>query len=122
MENFFKNFTFKAGNDIIKNQTNIKILGTIIQCNLGLEKTVNKLSSELHQKIHQIRTITPYNDFSTRARFLNAFVIGKLNYMTPIYSIGNQNNINKLHKIIMTAARAAIGSYCFKKSIRYIYY
>ena len=40
--------------------------------------------------------------------------------MLPIYSNANQTNISKLHKILITAARAAIGSYCFKKSIRYI--
>ena len=43
-----------------------------------------------------------------------------MNYMAPIYSMATKENINKLHKIIMTAARAAIGSFCFKKSIHYI--
>ena len=46
--------------------------------------------------------------------------MGKINYMLPIYSNTCQININKLHKIIMTAARAAIGSFCFKKSVGYI--
>ncbi len=32
----------------------------------------------------------------------------------------NKTSINKLHKVVMTAARAAIGDYCFKKSISYI--
>ena len=40
--------------------------------------------------------------------------------MVPIYSISTQLNIQKLHKIIMTAARAEIGNFCFKKSISYI--
>ena len=47
-------------------------------------------------------------------------MFGKLNYMIPIYSIGTQANFTKLHKIIMTAARAAIGNYCYKKSTNYI--
>ena len=120
MENLFKNFTFKAGKDIIKNSNSIKILGTIIQCDLHMDKTINKLCSELHNKIHNIRKLTPYTNFNTRAKFLNAFVMGKLNYMVPIYSLATQANLKKLHKVIMTAARAAVGNYCFKKSISYI--
>ena len=47
-------------------------------------------------------------------------MFGKLNYLAPIYSIANKDNLMKLHKIIMTAARVAIGDYCFKKSNDYI--
>ena len=46
--------------------------------------------------------------------------MGKLNYMLPLYCSTNKFNIDKLHKIVMTAARTAIGSYCFKKSTTYI--
>ena len=46
--------------------------------------------------------------------------MGKLNYMLPIYSTANSINMGKLHKVITTAARAAIGNYCYKKSITYI--
>ena len=52
MDCFFKNFTVKAGNDMIRNRNNIKIFGTIIQNDLGLDKSVNKICSELHQRIH----------------------------------------------------------------------
>ena len=120
MDNFLKNFTFLAGKDTIKNSNSIKILGTIIQNDLRLDKTINKLTSELHNRIYNIRTLTPYTHFSTKSKFLNAFVIGKLNYMVPIYSTATKKKLNKLHKIIMTAARAAIGDYCFKKSTHYI--
>ena len=97
MDNFLKNFTFLAGKDTIKNSNSIKILGTIIQNDLRLDKTINKLTSELHNRIHNIRTLTPYTNFNTRYKFLNAFVIGKLNYMVPIYSTATKDNLNKLH-------------------------
>ena len=32
----------------------------------------------------------------------------------------NQNLISKLHKVVTTAARAVIGSYCYKKSVNYM--
>ena len=47
MDNFFKTFTVQAGKDTIKNSNSIKILGTIIQNDLRLDKTINKLTSEL---------------------------------------------------------------------------
>ena len=120
METFFKNFSFKAGNDIIKNKNSIKILGTIIQNDLKLDKSMNKLCSQLHNRIFNIRKLTKYTDFKTRSKFLNGFVMGKINYMVPLYSTATKVNLNKLHMIITTAARAAIGDYCFRKSVKYI--
>ena len=117
---FFKNFSFQAGGDTIKNSYFIKILGTYIQCDLKMDKTINKICSELHHKIFNIRTLTPYTNFNTRSKFLNSFVMGKLYYMVPIYSLANKDNLQKLHKVIMTAARAAIENFCFQKSIQYI--
>ena len=98
----------------------MKILGTIIQGNLRLVKEIGKTTSILHNRINNIHLITPYTTFETRLNFFIAFVLGKLNYMLPIYSLAININYNKLHKIITTAARCAIGSYCFKKSIVYI--
>ena len=40
--------------------------------------------------------------------------------MIPLYNKLPQCLKLKLHKILMTAARAAIGSYCFRKSTYYI--
>ena len=53
----------------------------------------------------------------TRINFLNSIVIGKLNYLLPLLSNCSPKAHNKLHKIVMTAARTAIGSYCFKQSV-----
>ena len=111
----FKNFKFKAGNDIIK-----KFNKNIRNYNPKwpkLYKEVNKLSSQLHNRIINIKILTKFTNFRTRLNFLNGFVIGKINYMLPIYSLTNTINKNKIHKIITTAARAAIGNFCFKKSI-----
>ena len=51
---------------------------------------------------------------------MNAHVIGKLTYLLPLYSQADKLMTNKLHKVVMTAARSAIGNQCFKKSISYI--
>ena len=117
----FKNFSFMAGRDKITPKPNIKILGTIIESNLKLDKEISKLASSLHNRINLIRKLTKYTTFKTRLQFLNAFVIGKINYMLPIYSLCTELNKNKLHKLLTTSARCAIGSYCFRKSLYYIF-
>ena len=48
---------------------------------------------------------------------MNGYVIGKLRYMLPLYTQANNNNLNKIHKLIMRAARSAIGNYCCRFSI-----
>ena len=47
-------------------------------------------------------------------------VIGKLRYMIPLYMGADNNNITKLHRVIMKAARTTIGNYCCKQSINQI--
>ena len=120
LNNHFKNFTFRAGGEIVKTVSKIKILGTWIQCDLKLDAEINKLSSCLHNRINNLNKIKKYTDFKTRLNFMNSFVIGKLNYMLPIYNIAPNYIKNKLHKILMKAARGAIGNYCYKKSITHI--
>ena len=51
---------------------------------------------------------------------MNAYVIGKLQYMLPFYTQANNYNLNKIHKIIMRSARGAIGNYCCRFSINKI--
>ena len=99
MLNTFKNFSFKAGNEVIKNKNAIKILGTIIQSDLKLDKSINKLSSQMHNRIFNIKKITPFTDFAARSKFLNGFVMGKINYLLPIYSIATQENLSKIQKL-----------------------
>ena len=115
-----KNFSFWAGNYLIKTKKVIKILGIYIRRDLKMDTQVGKLCSELHNRINNIRNISKFSTFKTRLNFVNAFVIGKLIYALPLYMGLNQKLLTKLHKVIMTAARAAIGSFCFKKSKTYI--
>ena len=48
---------------------------------------------------------------------MNEYVIGKLQYMLPLYTqANNNNNLNKIHKLIMRAARSTIGNNCCRFS------
>ena len=109
-----------AQNYIIKPSNTIKILGTHIRQDLQWDTEVGKLAANLHNKIYNIKKLNNYTDFRTRLSFINGFIIGKLNFMLPLYMNANLSNITKLHKVLMTAARVAIGNYCCKKSISQI--
>ena len=56
----------------------------------------------------------------TRLRFKNAHMLSKLYYMLPLLSSANNTQKQKVHKLIMFAARMVIGSYCFKVSCKKI--
>ena len=47
-------------------------------------------------------------------------MLSKLYYMLPLLSSANSSQKQKVHKLIMFAARTVIGSYCFKVSCRKI--
>ena len=51
---------------------------------------------------------------------MNANVIGKINYLLPLYLNACKDQIKKIHKVVMSAARGAIGNYCFMKTNTYI--
>ena len=118
--NIFKKLSFRTQNYIIRKSNIIKILGSYIQSDLKMDKEIGELCANLHHRIHNLKQISHYTDFKSRLSFLNSFVIGKLQYMLPMYSNAPDYLLTKLHKVIMSGARTAIGSYCFKKSCSYI--
>ena len=119
-QNQLKNFHFRANKYSIYPKGAIKILGSYIESQLKLNVEIGKLTSCLHNRINEIKKLTPYTDSKTRLSFMNSQVIGKLNYMLPLYSHASAPLINKLHNIQMKAARTVIGSYCFMKNTKYI--
>ena len=116
----FKNFKINAHNYEIKPCNTIKILGTFIRQDLKWDTEIGKLTSNLHHKLHNIRKLNKFTNVKSRLAFINGFILGKLSYMIPLYMNATGENITKLHRLLMAAARAAIGSYCCRKSISQI--
>ena len=78
------------------------------------------MCATLHNKLFELRKLSKYTDFKTRLKFVNAYILGKINYLTPLYLSANKQQIDKIHKVLMTSARTVIGNYCFRKSKKYI--
>ena len=87
---------------------------------LNIDNHLNTVLKQCYYRINMLKQIHKYTDFTTRLKFANAHVLGKLNYMLPILSSLNKTQINKVHKLIMYSARSIIGSYCLKVSIKNI--
>ena len=121
LRDHFKKFTFMAKNYEIKAKNTIKILGVILKKDLKWDSQIGNLCGQLHNRIYNIRKLTPVTTFKIRLNFIKSFVVGKLIYAMPIY-MGIPNILmDKFHKVIMTGARAAIGNYCMYKSVNYIF-
>ena len=112
-KNTLKNFHFYAGNDKITTKNSIKILGFYITSDLKLDSQIGKLTGQLHNRLYNLRQISRFLTFKNRLSFVKSFIIGKLIYAMPIYMGINTTLLQKVHKVIMTAARTAIGSYFF---------
>ena len=115
-----KNFFFLVDSYKIKPKTYIKILGSYIQNTLKMDTEIGKLTSILHHRLNELNKIKRYTSFETRRQFINSHIIGKINYMLPTYMHAPACLKDKLHKVLMKAARFSIGNYCFKKSTYYI--
>ena len=115
-----QNFHFMAKNDKIVNTNSIKILGFTLRYDNNLDTQIGNTCANLHYRLNLIRKITKFSQFKDRLVMVKSLVIGKLLYAMPIYTQATEAQIAKIHKVIMTASRVIIGSYCFKKSTTYI--
>ena len=86
-----------------------------------MDSEINKLSSTLHNRINNIKMITKYTDLKSRLHFINAYVIGKLNYLLPTYCNSNKYFFNRLHKIQITAAKAVMKDLVMYRCLSYIH-
>ena len=119
-KNNLKDFYFCANGFKIVPTKIIKILGQYLRDDLKMDTQIGKLCGILHNRIFELKQVKKYTNFKTRLIFMNAHVIGKLNYLLPLYMGSTKEQLTKIHKVLMTASRGAIGDYCFKKSITYI--
>ena len=116
LRKYVKDITFKAGNFIIKQDENIKILGTIIQNNHKNDKQVNSIISKSYYKLHEIIKIKNYIKFNSRKSFINSIVMGILYYNLPLYFNISKKLNQKLHKLQMTCCRIIMGGNCYRIS------
>ena len=95
---------------VIHPSNTVKILGIYITNKLTHDTEIGKLSANLHNRIHNLNKMREYTTFKMWLQFMNAFVIGKLRYMLPIYMNTTSDNVTKLQRVLMRCARTTIGN------------
>ena len=115
-----KNITFKARSHEIKSVSVLKVLGSYISFDLSNEREVSQILPLLHNRVNQLEKLKSHTDFKTRSQFSNSYIIGQLIYMMPTYTNLNNNQKDRIHRLIMRMARMTLNSYCFKISVDFI--
>ena len=100
-------------NNVIRNQNKIKILGTTINSKLNwnshLLEGQDSLLAQMKQRLNSIKIIAKYISRSFAKQMTNALLLSKLNYNIDIWGATTKHNINKIDKILESAAKIVIG-------------
>ena len=67
-----------------------------------------------------IRRIKNFTTMLTRKKMANSVILGKLNYMLPTYTNITEIQRQKIHVVLMKAAKATIGLPCYRWSTQRI--
>ena len=70
----------------VKQVTQVKILGFIVQSNLHNDKQIGKTISNINNRSYNIKKLGNQTLLKTRTTLVKAIVIGKLNYALPLLS------------------------------------
>ena len=112
----WKKETFQVDGNQLKTNETIKILGNIMNPQLNNEAEINNLIKNIEYRTTMIRKIKNFTTMITRMKMANAVIIGKLNYMMPTYTNLTEMQRQKLHVVLMKAAKATIGLPCYRWS------
>ena len=87
-------------NNYIRNQENIKILGTTLNNKLNWNSHIlegkGALLSQLKQRLNSIKVISKYISRSFAKQMTNALLLSKINYNIDIWGGTTKHNLNKI--------------------------
>ena len=98
----------------VKQVTKVKILGYIIQSNIKNNSQINKLTSNLNNRIYGIKTLSNKTSKKTREILVKSIVIGKLNYTLPLLINSTKSQLQKLNTIINRCGKTIMGNPCLR--------
>ena len=91
----FPDFSFE--NTIIKNVTEEKILGIVIENNLNFKSCMKKICEKADQKLSALAIISKLTTLNQRIKLINSFVNTQFIYRLLFSSKGCFEKINKMH-------------------------
>ena len=91
----FPDFSFE--NTIIKNVTEEKILGIVIENNLNFKSRMKKICEKADQKLSALAIISKLTTPNQRIKLINSFINTQFIYRLLFSSKGCFEKINKMH-------------------------
>ena len=111
-----RNIKIKIDDTFIHCDGTVRILGHLISSDTSLNASLNELISNLNWRLYNLGKIKKYTDFESRRRFILSFVVGKLNYLLPLFYSAPKDQLHKLHLIYVKACKISWGVSTFRVS------
>ena len=113
--------SLKVQDETIVSQSQIKILGCIFDREASQIADLNYTLKQCYYALKKIRKVASLLTLECRANFIRAYVISRMNYMCITYCDLPKYVQTKIHKLLISSARLAFGSYGFKVKCSTIY-
>ena len=97
----------RVGNEIIKGQSSVKLLGLTIDDKLDFTEHVTNLCKKASQKLHALSRIAPFIRSEKLQLLMKVFVNSQFNYCPLIWMFHNRTINNRINKIQERALRIA---------------
>lgn len=111
-----KNIQMKASGHKVKQVSKVKIPGYIMQSNLRHDRHIAHITSNIHNRLHNIKKLSSHTTIKSRTILTKAIVIGKLNYCLPLLCNAKKSQLAKLNTLVMKSCRVIMGNPCLKWS------
>ena len=107
-----KNLQITASGHKVKQVNKAKILGYTLLNNLQHNKHIATITSNINNRLFNIKKITPNTTIKSRKILTKAIVIGKLNYCLPLLCNARQAQLAHLNTLITKSCQTIMGSRC----------
>ena len=101
--------SFQAGQDLIEESSEVRLLGIQLTSDLKWTKYVAQLRSQMAPRISTLRKLAKHASFKQLKQVATAIILGKLNFALSLWGGLNVTLQQKLQTILLSAARACLG-------------
>ena len=85
-----------------------------MQSNLHHDKHIAQITSNIKNRLHNIKKLASHTTIKSRLILTKAIVIGKLNYCQPLLCNANKSQLAKLNTLVTKSCSSIMGSPCLR--------
>ena len=105
------------GDELLKSTNMEKLLGVKIDANLSFDDQIDHVCKLVSSRLAVLRRIKQYIDVSTCILFFNGFILPYIDYCSLIWSSSNKGNIERIEKLLKSAARIILNASFDERSV-----